>query len=173
MFASDYSLTKFNTFRKMEDQLMIVLDAFGYLSKEDNSWETSGLSLVEFNGGMYFHLCDDEIRIICDSLAEITPLKNERWHKLTLKRVYIEGGYQVPSECFYEKISIELMPNICLSCGKQIPKEDSDLIDVYGVDPYCSQWCSEIGNGTPMPVSQGALTFDKIFNQPENGFSAF
>ncbi len=147
----------------MGDKLIIVINAFGYLNNEYPHWENSGFSLSEILGGQQFPLCDDEIRVICESLEEIKPLKNERWHKLTLERVYERGG-QNPDICYYRKLNIELVPHHCLMCGKHLLKEDSDLIDVYGVDPYCSQWCSEIGNGTPMPVSVGALVFDRFAN---------
>ena len=148
----------------MSENLIIIIHVFGYLNNEYPHWENSGISLAEILGNNHFPLCDDEIRVLCESLEEITPLKNERWHKLILERIYEKGGFQQPDVCYYRKINIELIPHTCLSCGKQISKEDSDLIDVYGVEPYCSQWCSEIGNGVPMPVSTGALVFDKWAN---------
>lgn len=152
----------------MNDQLIIIIEVYGFLKNDRPapSWEYSGISLVEILGGQQFPLCDDEIRVLCDSLVEIVPLKDERWHKMTLKRVYEKGGWQESDECYYEKINIELVPHRCLNCGAFIEKTESEQIYEYGVDPYCSQWCSEIGNGVPMPVSQGALTFDRIFNNP-------
>jgi len=148
----------------MGENLIIIIEVYGYLNNEYPHWENSSISLVEILSPNQFPLCDDEIRVLCESLEEITPLKNERLHKLTLKRIYNKGGYQQPDECYYEKINIELVPHTCLTCGVKMDKKDSDLIDVYGVDPYCSQWCSELGNGTPMPYSQGAHVYDKIWN---------
>ena len=148
----------------MGENLIIIIEVYGYLNNEYPHWENSAISIVEIFGSNQLPFCDDEIRVLCESLEEITPLKNERLHKLTLKRIYNKGGYQQPDECYYEKINIELVPRTCLTCGVRMDKKDSDLIDVYGVEPYCSQWCSELGNGTPMPYSQGAHVYDKIWN---------
>lgn len=150
----------------MNDQLIIIIEVFGFLKKEipAPTWEYSGISLVEILGGQQFPLCDDEIRVLCDSLPEIVPLKDERWHRLTLKRVYEKGGYQEPDLCYYEKLNIELVPHRCLNCGVFLEKKDSEEIDKYGVEPYCSQYCSEVGNGIPMPFNSGALVFDKWAN---------
>jgi len=51
--------------------------------------------------------------------------------------------------------------SVCPVCGKATQVND--------VDPHCSQYCAEVGNGTPLPYSQGALTFDRIFNQNNDG----
>lgn len=150
----------------MNDQLIIIIEVLGFLKKDNPApnWEYSGISLVEILGGQQFPLCDDEIRVLCDSLAEIVPIKDERWHKLTLRRVYEKGGWQEPDECYYEKINIELVPRICLNCGIMLDKQDSQQIDMYGYWPYCSQYCAAIGGGIPMPVSSDALVFDKWAN---------
>lgn len=150
----------------MEGQTTIVIEAYRFLKASNPalSWEYSGIKLLQILSTYPFPLCDDEIRILCDSLVSINGIKDGRWHKITLKRVYEKGGYQEADECYYEKINIELVPHTCLTCGVQMDKKDSDLIDVYGVEPYCSQWCSELGNGTPMPYSQGAHVYDKIWN---------
>ena len=149
----------------MSENLIIVIHVYGYLNGEHPQWENSGISLVEILSPNQFPLCDDEIRVLCESLEEITPLRNERWHKLTLERIYNRGGYQQPDECYYRKINIEIIPHRCSSCGAQIDKKESDLIDFYGVEPYCSQFCSEVGGGIPMPYSQGAHVYDKIWNK--------
>lgn len=146
----------------MGENLIIVIEVYGYLNNEYPHWENSGILLVELIGSTYLPLADNELGILRESLEEITPLKNERWHKITLKRVFQNG--EVPPQEYYQKINIELVPHSCLTCGVQMDKKDSDLIDVYGVEPYCSQWCSELGNGTPMPYSQGAHVYDKIWN---------
>lgn len=150
----------------MNDQLIIIIEIFGFLKKDNPApaWEYSGISLVEMLGGQHLPLCDDEIRVLCDSLAEMVPLKDERWHRLTLKRVYEKGGWQEADECYYEKINIELIPHRCLTCGRFLDKKDSEEIDKHGVAPYCSKYCFECDNGTPMPISSGALVFDKWAN---------
>lgn len=150
----------------MNDQLIIIIEVYGYLKKDhpEQSWEYPGILLVEIIGAQQFPLCDDEIEILCDSLVEIIPLKDERWHRLTLKRVYEKGGYQEADLCYYEKINIELVPHRCLNCGIIIDKKDSEEIDLHGVDPYCSQYCAEVGGGVPLPISSSALVLDKWAN---------
>ena len=150
----------------MEGQTTIVIEAFRFLKAYNPafSWERSGIKLVQILSPYPFPLCDDEIRILCDSLVGINGIKDGRWHKITLKRVYEKGGYQKADECYYEKINIELVPHKCLNCGIRLGKEESDLIDLYGVTPYCGQYCAEIDGGVPMPVSSGALVFDKWAN---------
>ena len=73
-------------------------------------------------------------------------------------------GTKKPTNVTMKKINIELVPHKCLNCGIRLGKEESDLIDLYGVTPYCGQYCAEIDGGVPMPVSSGALVFDKWAN---------
>lgn len=149
----------------MSNHPIITIEVYGYDTIPQ--WEHSGIKVLSIeNGSLPF--CDDEINLLCDSLDEIRALRNERWHRIKLERKHDRySPYVKPDEVYYKKISIELVLHVCLSCGKQLSKDESDLIDVYGVEPYCSQWCAELGNGVPMPVSQGALTYDRIFNQPD------
>ncbi len=153
----------------MGDKLVIIIEVFGYILPDVQRWEHSGISLVEILGGNHFPLCDDEIRVLCESLEEIAPLKNERWHKLTLQREHEEQGYQQPPNIYYRLLNTEIVPLTCLTCGQSLGKENSEEVDRYSIDPYCSQFCAEVGNGVPLPYSQGALTFDRIFNQNNDG----
>jgi len=110
------------------NELIIIIEVFGFLKKDvpAPNWKYSGILLVEILGGQQFPLCDDEIRVLCDSLTEIVPLKDECWHRLTLKRVYEKGGYQQIDLCYYEKLNIELVPHRCLMCGRILDEKDSE-----------------------------------------------
>jgi len=134
----------------MGQNLIIIMEAYGFINGDGFSWENSGLGIVEILGGQQLHFCDDEIRVLCESLAEISPLKNERRHKLTLERIYERGGYNNPSICFYREINKELMPHQCSNCGSFLEKEDSEKYDLLSVgheaEPFCGVSCAEFYN---------------------------
>ena len=74
-------------------------------------------------------------------------------------------SFSVSVACVVGERAAIMIQHNCIVCGRKLPKEDSDLINMYGVDPYCSQYCAEIGSGVPMPYSQGANVFDKFWNE--------
>jgi endogenous inhibitor of DNA gyrase (YacG/DUF329 family) len=39
----------------------------------------------------------------------------------------------------------------CLQCGQIVSQKETVKIKKAGVDPFCSQYCSEIYGGIPLP----------------------
>ena len=52
----------------------------------------------------------------------------------------------------------------CEICSKPMNEKDCKEMDEVRVPIVCSNYCYEVYNGTPMPVTQGALVFDKWHN---------
>lgn len=143
----------------------ITVAAYGFKSKDGFFWETAGISIVSINGEFSFWLCQEEINIVEESLSDIEPLKNERWHYIQLERFegQIFSMYE-PQEIYYSCAAIELVPLPCDRCGSEISEDEADKVISFGVNPYCSQYCAEVANCVPIPGAKSELVFDKIWN---------
>jgi len=142
-----------------ENDLILIVEVFA-----DPLWETKAISIIEILGGAYLPFDENELWVLRESIDQVPPIKSGRWHKLTLKRIWEHTPLNEPSADYYTCLNVELSPHSCLQCGQQLGKKESEEIDQYGAEPFCSQYCAEKWAGTPMPVSQGALVFDKIMN---------
>jgi hypothetical protein len=120
---------------------------------------------VQMNSG--FVLCAETIEQVADAISELRPSNPDRYYSIKLKYRSSTHSIWEPTEEWWERVEMKLMPGTCYHCGKEVDEPDYQAAIDYGQTPFCSQYCFEIDNGTPMPVSQGALTFDRIFNQNE------
>jgi hypothetical protein len=127
-------------------------------------WESGAISLIGISGDWQFPLNEEGLRELRESIEEVKPIKNERWHKIKMEEVWERDDPHYMSVRFYTLESIGLVPHPCAYCSKELSKQDSDLCDEYGQDPFCSQYCFEKHNGTPMPINSGDLVFDKWNN---------
>jgi len=50
----------------------------------------------------------------------------------------------------------------CLRCGKEILLDEAREIEKAGVEPFCSQYCSEVYSGVPLPW-EGFCKFTDFF----------
>jgi hypothetical protein len=150
----------------MNNETIITLLVFGYVNEnllQAEMWETESAYILEISTKDGLCISEDEINSIKESIKTCTPIKNEKWHKLMMQRVYYYD-HSGPSHIYYELLHIQPMPHTCIRCGTYLLQADSDACDKYGVDPYCTQYCAEIANGVPLPYSTGALVFDKWIN---------
>ena len=138
--------------------------AYGWKTENGFSWETAGISIASINGDFAFWLCQNEINIIEESLQEIEPLKNERWHSIELERFEGPTSIYEPQEIYYSCSEIKLVPLSCDRCSGEIPETEADKILLAGVSAYCSQYCAEVANGVPIPGTKSELVFDRIWN---------
>lgn len=125
------------------------------------------LQMVDVQMDTWFILCPETIEQVADAVSELRPDKPERYYSIKLK--YRSSTYSIwePTEEWWECVEMKVMPGACYRCGKEMQENDYQAAIDYGQTAYCSQYCFEVDNGTPMPVSQGALVFDRIFNQSE------
>ena len=139
----------------------VTITAYGYISGDEFSWETAGISLLNTFGGLNFWLCQEEIDLIRRDMEEITPMKNERWHKIWLNRIYcspLDNDYE---DDWYSLKKIQLFPITCERCGSKIKEAEADKIIKAGVTPYCSLYCANVASGVPIPGSNGDWDFER------------
>lgn len=133
------------------------------LLSELPKWELGMISLTSVIGD--FPLTIEEINAVKECVEQSHPLAHERWHHIEMKRVFVNHGISEPYELYYERIKTTVLNHNCMRCGNALSDMDSTAVDLYNVDPYCSQYCAEVANGVPLPYSSGALVFDKYANQ--------
>lgn len=123
------------------------------------------LQLVDVQMNTGFILCNETIEQVADAVSELHPDKPGRYYSIKLKYVSQTHSIWEPTEEWWKCVEIKVMPGTCYHCGKEVEEKEYQAAIDYGQTPFCSQYCFEVDNGTPMPVSRGALTFDRIFNQ--------
>lgn len=148
-----------------ESQDLITIEVYAHENMDTRlaEWEPDAITLTDIKCQLPFTL--SELQILKDSLDEISPKAKSEWHEIKLCRVCENRGWDEPSLLYYKLVDMLVIRyQECQQCGHPLSIEDQRLIEQYGVEPYCSQYCSEVGNGIPMPVSSGALVFDKWHN---------
>ncbi len=95
----------------------IIIEAFA----EGNDWNYEAISIVHVYGGISFPLSPDENKMIVAALEEIKPIKNERWHKVWLNRIW---DNEYPGDYYeFEKIKLCRALNrkikLCLTATKK------------------------------------------------------
>lgn len=131
----DIKVTIFNEFIPMD----------GY----PKNW--TGEQLVGVYNNFHLPLEEEWIEMVMEPIVDITPIKYDRWHNIYLKYDKGSGDYSQPH--FFEIVHIELVPEVCIQCGKGIKELEYEAMALAGIEPLCSQYCSEKWNGNYNPQS--------------------